>query len=192
MAELSERYRFEDGVACIDIRVKSAQQLFDNRDPAPFHERDLDDDAREYIVGSVDELPAKVPMKIVLWFADLGALDGAMVTGAVRRHFVYERVRMARQVKRKFQLARWMLFVGLVVLGLFLTVAEMTAHWSNHPVGKVVREGFVIIGWVAMWRPLESILYEWWPLVRDRRQLERILGSGIEVRVEEPARVVAP
>jgi len=45
------RYRVEDGRSWIDIRVAQSRQLFDGRDPAPFRERDLDDDAVEYLVA---------------------------------------------------------------------------------------------------------------------------------------------
>jgi hypothetical protein len=44
-----------------------------------------------------------------------------------------------------------------------------------------MREGFVIGGWVAMWRPLEIFLYDWWPIVVQRRLYERL--SGLDVRV---------
>ena len=39
-AKLGEvRYRLEGDRACIDIFVQTARQLFDGRDPAPFHDR---------------------------------------------------------------------------------------------------------------------------------------------------------
>ena len=48
------RYRIEGDQICIDIRLRSARQLFDGRDPAPFRERDLDQNAvvqtRKHIV----------------------------------------------------------------------------------------------------------------------------------------------
>jgi len=49
------RYKHAEGKRWIEVRIKSAQQLFDARDPAPFRERDLDDDFVEYILSSVSE-----------------------------------------------------------------------------------------------------------------------------------------
>ena len=46
------RYRVEDGRSCIDIKVRHSGQLFDGRDPAPFRERDLDEDAVDYVMGA--------------------------------------------------------------------------------------------------------------------------------------------
>jgi hypothetical protein len=42
----------------------------------------------------------------------------------------------------------------------------------------------VITGWVAMWRPLEVLLYDWWPLIDERRQVRRILSAPISIRYD--------
>jgi hypothetical protein len=45
-----------------------------------------------------------------------------------------------------------------------------------------VSEGLIILGWVANWRPIEIFLYDWWPLVQQRRLNERIAAAPVEVR----------
>jgi hypothetical protein len=49
---------------------------------------------------------------------------------------------------------------------------------------EILREGFVITGWVAMWRPLDVLLYDWWPLVDERRQIARLLDALVSIRYE--------
>jgi hypothetical protein len=51
------------------------------------------------------------------------------------------------------------------------------------PLGSVLREGFLIVGWVANWRPLEIFLYDWRPM---RRQLGILTSLG-GMRIEFPA-----
>jgi hypothetical protein len=48
-------------------------------------------------------------------------------------------------------------------------------------VGALIRETLVIGGWVAMWRPLEIFLYDWWPIRAERQLYERL--SVMPVRV---------
>src|SRR5262249_24849893 len=48
--------------ATIEIRLSRPQQLFNSLDPSPFHERDLDQDAEDYLVDSADEFPLKKPL----------------------------------------------------------------------------------------------------------------------------------
>ena len=41
-----------------------------------------------------------------------------------------------------------------------------------------MQESFLILGWVANWRPLEILLYDWWPIAR-RRDLYRRLSAAV-------------
>jgi len=70
----------------------------------------------------------------------------------------------------------------MFTLAVFLTLGELTLSWEDHPVGKVVNTGFTILGWVAMWRPLEALLYNWWPLLQRRRRPERLERAPVEIR----------
>jgi len=182
------RYRTEDGKACIDIRLKTSQQLFDGRDPAPFRERGLDEDAVDYIVGEAQEIPAKQPLRIVLMILEepeprLGTDD---IIEAVRSHFTHEREKLERGLRQHVRRGQLTFVVGLSVLALFLTLAELTSAIPAGHFRQILREGLIITGWVAMWRPLEGLLYDWWPLVETRKRIDRILEAEVSVRHGEP------
>jgi hypothetical protein len=53
---------------------------------------------------------------------------------------------------------------------------------TSMPLGRIVQESLVIMGWVANWRPLEIFLYDWWPLNRRRRLYRRLAAARIELR----------
>ena len=149
------RYRVEDGRWCIDIRVRQARQLFDGRDPAPFRERDLDEKAVEYLLGAALEIP---------------------------RHFAYQLEPVSRRLAEHVRRGRSFLIVGVTVLAAFLTLAEFAQALPVGTLREILREGLVITGWVAMWRPLEVLLYDWRPLLDERRQVQRLLDALVEVR----------
>lgn len=167
----------------MDIRVKTMRQLFDYRDPAPFRERDLDDDAADYLRGAVDELPRGEPVKVVVWIAEKEAddLTEREIVDAIRGHFEWERERIDDGLREHVRRAQFALVLGLVTLAAFLTLAELTSWLGPGHVRDILREGFVIIAWVAMWRPVESLLYDWWPHVQRRRLRDRLLGAEISV-----------
>ena len=50
----------------IEINLNRLSQLFNSLDPSPFHERDLDQDAEDYIVGSAEEAPRQHPLRLVI------------------------------------------------------------------------------------------------------------------------------
>lgn len=182
------RYRTDGGQFCIDIRLKSSRQLFDGRDPAPFRERDLDDHAVEYLVGAMQELPRRAPVKLVFWISDDPGtqIADATLIEAVRAHFLYEVERLDRQIRQHIRRGQLFLLVGLTVLIVFLMLAELTTGLSVGHVRQILREGLVITGWVAMWRPLEVLLYDWWPLVQERRPMRRLRDAPMAVQHEEP------
>ena len=101
---------------------------------------------------------------------------------AVRGHFVYEGEQVERRLREHVRRGQVTLGVGLTVLVVFLTLAELTVSLSAGPLREILREGLVITGWVAMWRPLEVLLYDWWPLIDERRQVRRILAAPISIR----------
>jgi hypothetical protein len=46
----------------------------------------------------------------------------------------------------------------------------------------MVRQGLAIIGWVAMWRPLEIYLYRWWPVLRLERVYRNLSAMTVDVK----------
>ncbi len=48
----------------IEVRIRTLSQLFNSFDPSPFPNRDLDDAAEEFIVGSAQELPSDTDIEI--------------------------------------------------------------------------------------------------------------------------------
>jgi hypothetical protein len=178
----SQRYRIEDGRPCIDIRAKTAQQLFDTRDPAPFRARDLDEDAVDYILAAAEEIGHEGRLKIAIWFTDDSrTVSDESVIEAIRGHFRHELDKLERRVRNHVRHAQLTLAAALVVLVIFLTGAELTSMMPAGHVRQILHEGFVIIGWVAVWRPLELLLYDWWPLVQQRRLLAGVHGADISI-----------
>lgn len=45
----------------------------------------------------------------------------------------------------------------------------------------MLKEGFTIAGWVAMWRPMQIFLYEWWPLLRRRSIYANLARASVHV-----------
>jgi len=178
------RYRVEHGRWCIDITVRQARQLFDSRDPSPFRERDLDERAVEYLLGSAREIPPTRPLAIVVTLTEPldSSLTGDVLVEAVRAHFTYQLAQTNRQLREHWRRGRGFLAVGVTALAGFLTLAELARNLPGGAAREILREGLVITGWVAMWRPLEVLLYDWRPLVDERRQIQRLLDAPVDVR----------
>jgi hypothetical protein len=44
---------------------------------------------------------------------------------------------------------------------------------------EILREGLLISGWVAMWRPIQILLYDWWPIQELKRTYRKIRSVDI-------------
>ena len=182
------RYRVEDGHFCIELRLSRIRQIFDGRDPAPFRERDLDDHAVDYLVGAVEDLPRGAPFKVIVFVEEPlpPDLPAEAVIEAIRAHFSYDEMRVSREIRKHVRRGQGALFVGLVALVALLFLAELVSTGGAGHVRQIVREGLVITGWVAMWRPLEALLYDWWPLWSDRKTKRKLQEAPIDVRKSLP------
>lgn len=67
------RYRREGDRVVVELRLHTTRQLFDARDPSPFRDRDLDDDAVEYLVSATEEIPRREDIVFSIRFAGEGA-----------------------------------------------------------------------------------------------------------------------
>lgn len=181
-------YREEDGHTLIELSLADVRQLFDNRDPAPFRDKDLDPAAAEYIEAAAEEVATDAALKLVVHLPAGGttAAGPADVVAAVRGHFSGQSRLARRRLAMLLANGRLALLAGLLFLvlcsGLALLVGELDLGWA----GGVVEEGLVIIGWVALWRPAETFLYDWWPLRQQRRQMDRLAAMPVEFRCVVP------
>ena len=48
---------------------------------------------------------------------------------------------------------------------------------------QIVDEGLYIVGWVAMWRPLEIFLYDWRPIWHRLRLFAKLATVPVAVRM---------
>ncbi len=53
--------------------------------------------------------------------------------------------------------------IGLGFLVLCLRGAELLAPVANSAGLRVLKDGLIIVGWVAMWQPIQIFLYGCWP-----------------------------
>lgn len=174
----------------IELRLKELNQLFDSFDPAPFHEKDLDQDAEEFIVSWAREYPPETPLTFILHLPETQrALNPEeTVQNAVRNYFTYRSTLTRLDLRRLLQQGRTSLLVGLAFLAACMAARGVLKSFSEQ-LGwmVVVEEGLLIIGWVAMWRPIEILLYDWWPLRRRRRTYENLAKMKVEVRYSTAA-----
>lgn len=168
----------------IPVEVRELAQLHDSLDPSPFHERALDPKFERYLVDSAREHPPSASLVIAIRApAELARHDRG-IEAAIRAHFGYALESAVRQDRARVRAGQAALGIGLAVLVASLALRS-TLPDSGTTLVEAVREGLLILGWVALWRPVDILLFEWWERRVERRHLHALAGA--EVRFEHPS-----
>lgn len=171
--------------AVIEVRVDRIAQLFHTLDPFPFRERDLDQDVEDYIVGWARELPRKEPISIIVYLSDteFGTKATQDIREAFSRYFIGRSVAVQRDLNELFRIGRKSLAIGIALLVICLASAHLiSGYLTDASLRNIVGESFLILGWVANWRPLEIFLYDWWPMAQRQRLYRRLGAAPVELR----------
>ena len=187
--KLQSYYREEEGTYLIEIKLNQLQQVFNSLDPSPFLDRDLDDNAENYIINSVDEFPLNTPLKLVFYLPSNEQNTARhLLPSALHNYFDYRQQGEQRKLRTIWRQGRISLLIGLSFLFVCLSLSELIGRFGSDTFIHFLEEGLLISGWVALWRPLEIFLYEWWPVSHQQKIFAKLAYIPIEIRLlEEPS-----
>lgn len=176
-------YRREGDAWQIDLRLDRLQQLADPRDPSPLARRDLHPDAEHYILDACHELPAREPLALNLWLPTHERAEGVAERArqAVCFHFAWQAEQSQRRLREHLRQAHRATLLGLAFMAVCMLLHNLIGTLDNL-LAQTLAEGLMVIGWVALWRPVEMYLYDWWPLHRECRQFERLSRMPVKLR----------
>lgn len=180
-----DRYKHENENVVVEVGVKNSRQLFNERDPAPFRERDLDPEFVIYLVSAVEEFSLRTKMKIRILTSDKEDLkpeNSLAIQEAIKAYFQYESRLAKSKLLKSHRTSRYFSLVGLLTLIICLSFAEFIHSFKFAPaIANIASVSFVIIGWVAMWHPIEALFYDWWPIREQRQYFDKIASMAVEV-----------
>lgn len=166
----------------IEMRIAELAQLFNSMDPTPFHQRDLDTEAEKFLESWALEFSPESHFRIIVHIEKMPQDDpAALVADAIHNHFEYKSVQARRKLRLLLVEGRTSLLIGLGFLALCLIGADLLSGFPNNTFLKILKESLLIGGWVAMWRPMQIFLYEWWPIVRRGRIYRNLGRASVQV-----------
>ena len=167
----------------IELRLSNVGQLFNTMDPSPFHERDLDHDAEEFILSWAREHERDSDLRIKVVLRQPADPEAERLVRESLQHYFEYRARIARHdLGELFREGRTALLIGTLFLAATLVLRNLIptgASWSDF-----MREGLTICGWVGLWKPIDIHLYRWWPLKAHGALLTRLSRCPVEVDFE--------
>lgn len=176
------------GPGKIEIELRQAAQLFNTMDPSPFRESDLADEAEDYIVDQAADLPKSASIEVVIYLprSELGKAAAMDMAGAVRNYFRMRVRGASAELRDLFKTGRLALLVGFLVLSTCLVIGFFfTDYFEDSAISNIMRESFLIFGWVAIWKPSEIFLYAWPPIAQRRKLYRRLSEATVTVKASD-------
>jgi hypothetical protein len=168
----------------IEVRVAELAQLFNAWDPSPFREKDLDPNAEEFIVEWARDIPDTKSLGLVVYLDRPAGMpeESTLLRDAIHEFFSHKAVETRQSLRQLFRVGRKSLVIGLACLVTSIAIGNFVANaLSDSTLGEVMRESLLIGGWVAMWRPLEIFLYDWWPIRAEARLYDRLRVMPVRI-----------
>ena len=182
-----------DPMVTIQIRIRSLAQLFDVLDPAPLQVRALDRNAERYLLACAEKHRSTDPWRLLVHFPESLRAHAADATDAIHEHFRQAHVRGERAFRRRLRIGVFTLAVALAVLAGSFWLRSLLNDVKQRALVQGLGEGLLILGWVAMWRPVEILLFEHWESHLNHAMLERLASIPVEfVYQSDAAREFCP
>ena len=170
--------------ARIEVHIGELKQLYNAMDPAPFRERDLDPKAEAFIVDWARELSRDAPLALVVRVSREAPSteDVVALRQAVREYFAHSAAATRAQLRQLFRTGRRALLIGMAFVAAANLIGDLAADLvGRYNYGRFLHESIVIGAWVALWRPMEIFLYDWWPILGEARLYDRLSAMHVQV-----------
>lgn len=163
----------------IQLRIDDLSRLFEPLDASALSGRHLDERIEKFIVHRAQERP-DASFALIVEYSRPETKPGDALAASVQEHFAHLAGEVATQIAALIREGKKDLLVGLSFLFLCALLGLASAKMLPAPFGLFVEQGLLIIGWVALWRPLDLFLYELRPLKARRLTLAGLAKADVQ------------
>ena len=166
----------------IILELNDVDQLLVSRDSLFYGKRMLNSEAEEFIIEEAAMASRKdhIHLRIHLRKNEISSKDEILT--AIRQHFNYRQKKSRRQLKKVLQLGWRSLLTSILFFGLLVSLTFVIIKlFPEGTVSLTIRELLIIGGWVALWRPIDLLLYEWRPILREVKLFRKIEQCKVDV-----------
>ncbi len=181
---LHDRYDFtDDDKAIIDISLNTINDLFNSFDKkTSFYKRELDQDFEDYLLASVRELEGHNFVIRIEIENNYDKITEEPIRKAIKNHFRFLYWKERKKVSKVITKFLLLLLLGIALMALYYQHSAFIGNFNAIPIySKLFIEGINIAGWVAFWEAFTCLIFDFIPIVKNRKIYERISKAGIQI-----------
>lgn len=176
--------RGADGVWELPLVLETVAEASETTIPLPLPYRKLNAEVLEYLEDVAQQVPKGEEARIVV-FLPMDEIQPGFEQKLNKVLDIYGDARLEklkREEKRALGASLSALAWGFAFM-LVCQIIGVLADFPEHPtLTNTISEGFLVLGWVALWKPFETLLFEWRPSVERRKLHERLADMPIMLR----------
>ncbi len=158
------------------------EQLLIDSDSVLSGKRFITNDAENFLIDEALQFSPKTAFQISIRINGPSSVSSANIATAIKKHFEFRKERSLRKLRNTLTMGWKNLVVGIVFLGLLVfTVLMASKTIPEGSFSTTIRELLIILGWVALWRPADLLLYEWRPFKREADLFQQLADAKVEV-----------
>lgn len=172
------RYDKDDfGNILIKIHTTKIEDLYEDYDKkSSFIKKDLKYKLEEYLFESVDEITNE-PFILQFYFEEKISLDSSKrLEGSINEYFSYLQFLEKKSMKESLKNSIIFFIIGFLLVFISFSLSE-----HENLAYKIISEGFMIGGWVALWEALAIVLVKWLPLNKNLKIYNKIANAKVEI-----------
>ena len=164
------------------MQLRNAEDLFYHFIIPLSSKRLLNPDVEQVIIEEAESLSPNADINLVLRITGDQVYNDTEIASAIKKHFEYQHVRVNNEIAASRLLGWKSLIIAILFLLVMYYLSKVVTSWlSNTGWAIPIKEVFMVLAWVALWRPAELLLYEWRPLKRKAKLFDRISRCNLQI-----------
>ena len=169
----------------IILKLENVDQMLIAPREVFYGKRMLNDKAEEFLIEESEKHPYRTTIYLKVYLPPDATKRSQEIEAAIHQHFTYRKNKSLNQMSRTLQFGWRSLLIAIVFLSLLVSFTLLVIRQiPEGGLSIIFREILIILGWVALWRPADLLLYEWRQFKRDANLFERLARCNIEVIAE--------
>jgi len=111
----------------------------------------------------------------------------AEVQTAIQTHFREELAENEDHLRALGQKGLWRFLVAMLVVGLLIAISEAVLRLGEGRLVTVLSESLIIVAWVTLWGPAETLLFARFPIWRERDLVLSLAEAEVVLTQDELA-----
>lgn len=166
----------------IQLKANSLDQILETDTPL-FTGAGITSEAGDYLYTEADVVQLNVPLALDISVPKKDMQEGltARLEEILRNYCSYQAILGERELKLTFKRGRRNLLVAILFIAACFLIAYLLGQRASDDVKLLINGVFAIASWVALWTPIETFLFDWWPIARQAKMYRRLAKASIKI-----------